>query len=202
MVDRVAQISQLNLGPGSATVLDRLNISTCFDIAAAYQALEELRIALASEANGPTRTRFLVVDPLTPLFAPILSAESSQGHAIMTTFMRQLSSVARTYSLTVLATNTSVQAHPQNPYSAFSTTTTKPALGPSFTFLTDETLWLSSAQKLKLQREPGTEIPGAEIFIAEVFRSHSTLCKTWCAFVIRHGVSFERFVLADHIQHG
>jgi hypothetical protein len=58
---------------------------------------------------------------------------------------------------------------------------------------------------------------GAKVFIAEVFRSRSQvgretdhccesrvdsvsvaqLSKTWCAFVIRNGVSFERLELPD-----
>lgn len=71
--------------------------------------------------------------------------------------------------------NTSVQSLPQNPYSAFHTTT-KPALGPSFTFLCDETLWLSSAHYLLTkEQQDSEESRDARVFIAEVFRSHSTV---------------------------
>ena len=52
---------------------------------------------------------------------------------------------------------------------------TKPALGPSFTFLTDETLWLSNAQNLLSKGQQDAETMGAKVFIAEVFRSHSTV---------------------------
>ncbi|KAF8518215.1 hypothetical protein JB92DRAFT_2121701 [Gautieria morchelliformis] len=196
-VERAADILQLNPGIGSETALDRLSITTCFDVATAHRALEELRISLGNKNEAPHRMRFLVVDPLTPLFAPILSATSSQGHAVMMTFMRQLGSLARTYALTGLVTNASVQSLPQNPYSAFSTTTTKPALGPSFTFLTDDTVWLSDAQNLLPKEKQDKKTMGTEVFIAEVFRSRSTFSKTWCAFVIRNGISLERFLLPD-----
>jgi hypothetical protein len=90
--------------------------------------------------------------------------------------------------------NNATASTSHNPHSAFSTTVRKPALGPSFTFLTDATLWLSRI------------CAGGDIYVAEVFRSRTTvglfqitdtykyLCysfkpsKTWCTFGIRQGV--------------
>jgi len=69
--------------------------------------------------NEEHRLRFLVIDTLTPLLAPLLSGTSSQGmlspvpsmvspfltftgHAVMVTFMRVVGSLARTYLFTNL----------------------------------------------------------------------------------------------------
>ncbi|KAF8525856.1 hypothetical protein BU17DRAFT_83362 [Hysterangium stoloniferum] len=189
-IERAAEIVQLHNGPGRETALDRLNIIQCFDIATAHQTLEDLQVSLAAEREITPRTRFLIIDPITPLLGPLLTATSSQGHAVMVTFMRQVASLARIYSLTALVTNNSVQSHPENPYSAFSTTVTKPALGPSFTYLSDDTLWLFDAQKLVTSNHPHQE---ARIFIAEVFRSHNTFSKRWDVFMMRNGVTLEPY---------
>lgn len=115
------------------------------------------------------------------------------GHAIMTSFMRQLRSLARTYSLSILVrgkTFTRAYSHlnllkvlngtsasaPHNPQSAFLTTTRKPALGPTFTFMTDATLWLA-----KRHQHPGgtgglAAQESGDNYVAELFRSRTMVC--------------------------
>lgn len=64
--------------------------------------------------------------------------------------------------------NAAARILPGNPEAVFETTR-KPALGPSFTFLTDATLWLS-------QRPPtGCTDKEATLHVAEVFRSRTTV---------------------------
>lgn len=58
--------------------------------------------------------------------------------------------------------NTSTKCTPHNPDSVFASTDRKPALGPSFTFLTDTTLWLAKR---------GSAEDGSATHVAEVFRS-------------------------------
>lgn len=65
----------------------------------------------------------------------------------------------------VINNATSSAPAPHNWYSAFSTTSAKPALGPSFTFLTDATIWIS-----RLRGTLGNDETGAT-HIIEVFRS-------------------------------
>lgn len=132
------------------------------------------------------RVRLVIIDSVTSLLAPSLSAVSSHGHAIMTTFMRHLRSMARSYYLAFLVriyiftygitlsnalqvVNNTSASPPRNPMSVFSSTVRKPALGPSFTFLTDCTIWLARHENTT-NAEAGTSI-----HVAEIFKSRSTV---------------------------
>lgn len=105
-----------------------------------------------------------------------------------------------TRKIQVINNATSVTPAPHNPRSAFSTTVAKPALGPSFAFLTDATIWLSQhGEKARTNEDRAT-------YIAEIFRSKTAVSlpllynvvvniyivpkrsRTWCAFRIRDGV--------------
>jgi RAD51-like protein 3 len=106
----------------------------------------------------------------------------------MTTFMRRLRALAQTFSLAILVSNAllivscppfllsprlkvinnATNATPNNPQSLFSTTTKKPALGPSFAFQSDATLWLARAPELDLE-------DGTVVNVAEVLRSRITV---------------------------
>jgi len=75
-------------------------------------------------------------------------------------------------SLWLQVVNNVVSAKPSNPGSAFATTVHKPALGPSFTYLTDVTIWLSNAQEAF-----GTEVD--ESFrIMEIFKARHVVRST------------------------
>lgn len=102
----------------------------------------------------------------------------------MTTFMQHLRSMARSYYLAFLVSaytfhvalsnsleivNNTSASPPHNPLSAFSSTTRKPALGPSFTFLTDCTIWLATHE------DTTNAEAGSSIHVAEIFRSRSTV---------------------------
>ncbi|KAI0787380.1 P-loop containing nucleoside triphosphate hydrolase protein [Fomes fomentarius] len=196
--ERVSSLLAQLKGPCSSTALERLQVSLTFDIEAAHEVLESIRQSFSNTgeqmggqtyAQGlePTQavTRCIVIDTITFLLGPMLSATSSQGHAIMTTFMRQLRAFADSYSLTIIVINNSTRMGPRNtgsanPEAVFETDR-KPALGPSFTFMTDTTLWLS-------RRPPGEQEEGATVHVAEVFRSRNTRSKRWAQFKIRNGV--------------
>ncbi|EIW57144.1 P-loop containing nucleoside triphosphate hydrolase protein [Trametes versicolor FP-101664 SS1] len=165
--ERVSTMLEKMDGEVSLTILERLQVSLAFDIEAVHEVLETLRQTLSSRSSYselPT-TRCIVIDSITPLLGSMLSATSSQGHAIMTTFMRQLRAFADSFLLTILVINSSTKILPSNPETVFETAR-KPALGPSFTFMADATLWLS-------QRPP--EEPQADddstMHVAEVLRS-------------------------------
>jgi len=70
------------------------------------------------------------------------------------------------HRIQVINSATSSAPVPYNQHSAFSTTVAKPALGPSFAFLTDVTVWLSHHYN---DGEDGTN------YIAEVFKSNNTV---------------------------
>jgi hypothetical protein len=70
----------------------------------------------------------------------------------------------------IINNTTSCYPSTSNPQSVFESTTRKPALGPSFTALTDTTLWLS-----KYDEEPMSNEDCFTSHAAEVFRSRTTV---------------------------
>ncbi|KAH9928751.1 P-loop containing nucleoside triphosphate hydrolase protein [Fomitopsis serialis] len=160
--DRIPPLLESYEGCAVSTTLERLQVALAFDIETAQDVLEMIRTTLSTHPDAPPVVRCVVVDTVTALLSPLLSAVSSQGHAIMTTFMRQLQTLAQSFSLTILVINSSTRCTPRNPDSVFATTDRKPALGPSFTFLTDTTLWLARHD---------TAEDGSATHVAEIFRS-------------------------------
>ncbi|KAH9481595.1 DNA repair protein RAD51-like protein 4 [Psilocybe cubensis] len=76
------------------TTLERVEVSLAFDIDGARALFEEI--------NLRAEIKFLVIDTITPLLGPLLSAASAQGHAIMTEFMQQLQSFSQSFGASVL----------------------------------------------------------------------------------------------------
>ncbi|KAI0733495.1 P-loop containing nucleoside triphosphate hydrolase protein [Fomitopsis betulina] len=161
------------------TVLERLQVALAFDVETALDVLEMLRTTLSSHPDAPPVVRCIVIDNVTAILGPLLSAVSSQGHAIMATFMRQLQDLAQAFSLTILVVNTSTKCTPRNPDSVFASTDRKPALGPSFTFLTDTTLWLAKREITE---------DGSATHVAEILRSRLVSSRKWCTYKVRKGI--------------
>ncbi|KAJ3504784.1 hypothetical protein NMY22_g17805 [Coprinellus aureogranulatus] len=118
------------------SVLERLQVSLAFDCDTLYALLDEM-----FESTIGARPRILVIDTVTPLFGPILSGITSHGHAVMTDLMLKLRTIANAFRCTVLVINNSTLKEPYD--ASKKNQERKPALGPSFTFMTDTTLWLS-----------------------------------------------------------
>ncbi|KAL4267073.1 hypothetical protein AB1N83_000677 [Pleurotus pulmonarius] len=97
----------------------------------------------------------------------------------MVGFMRHLRALAQSSNASVLVINdsTSNGNNQLNPNAVFPTTR-KPALGPSFPFLTDATLWIT--------RRDST-MTGCISHTAEIWRSKTTSSKRWCAFRSQNG---------------
>ncbi|KAI0300774.1 P-loop containing nucleoside triphosphate hydrolase protein [Russula brevipes] len=149
-----------------AELLTRLNIASAFDTATAARSIEALDTefdASSQPESRPRRFRIVVLDTVTALLGPQLSGISSQGHAEMTMFMRLLRTAAQEHGLCILVLNDATGAG-------------RPALGASFTFMSDATLWLT--------RSSGQD---RELRTAEVLRSRISATGSRCAFRIRHG---------------
>ncbi|KAH9998825.1 P-loop containing nucleoside triphosphate hydrolase protein [Russula compacta] len=113
----------------------RLIIAPTFDTATATRTIEALDTECGTSDKPESRAhrfRIVVIDTVTALLGPQLSGISSQGHAEMTMFMRLLRAVAQKHGFCILALNDATAAG-------------RPALGTSFTFMTDVTLWLARA---------------------------------------------------------
>lgn len=164
---------------GYPTALERLQVSLAFDIDSANVILD----SIASQAEVPL-THYLIIDTITHLLGPSLSYVSAQGHAAMVTLMRQLRFMARSHGLHILLINNSTSTltptnapatvaidgdRPQNPYSR------KPALGPSFTYLTDTTLWLSSVTQEEIVSDEAEKENRNSMIKVQVLRSRKTV---------------------------
>ncbi|KAF4599699.1 hypothetical protein EYR40_006798 [Pleurotus pulmonarius] len=91
LVDQVAELLTRHSGQGVATALERLHLSLAFDLDSAYQVLHSV--------HHPS---CIVIDSITPLLGPTLSAVSAQGHALMVGFMRHLRALAQSSNASVL----------------------------------------------------------------------------------------------------
>ncbi|KAJ3733885.1 P-loop containing nucleoside triphosphate hydrolase protein [Lentinula guzmanii] len=163
-------------------LLQRLHISLATDMESVQQIIRALDFQLALQASS-IQMKYIVIDSVTSLFGPYLSAVSSQGHAIMAAFMRYLRDFAKRYSVIILLINNATLMQPPstaraqttaevtNPRSVFASTIRKPALGPSFTFMTDATLWVSLWPAQEEDEEKFTT------HVVEVFRSKFSVSK-------------------------
>ncbi|PCH42226.1 nucleoside triphosphate hydrolase protein [Wolfiporia cocos MD-104 SS10] len=101
-VERIPPILESIEGQAKPTVLERLQVALAFDIETVHDVLEQLRSDLSSDPRPLPTVHCVVIDAITPLLGPRLSAVSAQGHAIMTAFMRQLRALAEAFSITFL----------------------------------------------------------------------------------------------------
>ncbi|KAF9265754.1 P-loop containing nucleoside triphosphate hydrolase protein [Marasmius fiardii PR-910] len=156
--------------------LERLQIATAVDIESIYQVLQVVTNRLRLPSSEHPRTRCIVIDTITSVLGPFLSPNSSQGHAIMTTFMRQLQSIARTHLIAVFVINnaTGIPRNQSNNVSMFPANVKRPSLGASFPFLTDATLWLSRPQTEIVDNVP------IHSTVVEVLRSRVSSSNLWC----------------------
>ncbi|KAF6757171.1 P-loop containing nucleoside triphosphate hydrolase protein, partial [Ephemerocybe angulata] len=118
------------------SVMRRLHVSLAFDAETLHAVLDEL-----FDSDSGARPRILVIDAITPLLTGIMSPFSSHGHAILADLMQRLRSIASQYHTTILIINDATVVNLLNVEDA--KRERKPALGPTFTFMTDTTLWLS-----------------------------------------------------------
>ncbi|KZS97895.1 hypothetical protein SISNIDRAFT_481773 [Sistotremastrum niveocremeum HHB9708] len=161
--------------------LDRLQIAHSVDTSELLSVLDLLRTYLTTDQTSDT-LRYVIIDSINTLFSPNLSSTSSHGHAVMSSIMHQLSLLARTFVFTVLVSNGSVPTMSHNPASSFCFSRSKPALGPTFTFLTDDTIWLTQAPDNKLLPQ---DDPKADLYIAEHIRSRTKRSRSWTLFCVR-----------------
>ncbi|KAK7049362.1 hypothetical protein VNI00_005963 [Paramarasmius palmivorus] len=190
--ERAAQIlASFNLAEKTiANALERLQIALAVDLETVQQVLQVV-IHRLSTSLTPPRTRCLVIDTITPLLGPYLSSTSTQGHAIMISFMRHLRSIARAYSVAIFVVNnaTGIPGSQPNPLSVFPDMVKKPALGASFPYLTDATLWLTS-------------LGSGDAYRVEVLRSKISQTNAWCEIVMEHGALLPEKVVHERTDEG
>ncbi|TFK40177.1 P-loop containing nucleoside triphosphate hydrolase protein [Crucibulum laeve] len=127
-----------------STALERLEVTLAFDI----DALNEILGDVFSTDPLTSQFRFIVIDSITPIISPLLDQTTAHGHAVMIDLMRSLREFCQTQSAVMLVINNTAAISQLNPEHR------KPALGPSFAFISDATLWLEL-------REPESAASGA-----------------------------------------
>lgn len=99
----------------------------------------------------------LIIDSITPIISAVMSRSQTQGHTLMTNFMQSLHLLTNRHHLctllinaavgTTLSTNPHPRQAPIDPVSIFVSTLGRPALGRTFTFLIDTSIFLSLVPK-------------------------------------------------------
>ncbi|GAA99736.1 uncharacterized protein L969DRAFT_104897 [Mixia osmundae IAM 14324] len=159
-------------------IFDKWEINTAFDPAACLLAIDS---SLKSLVDQSTRLRIVVLDGIDVLFNGLGNSGSTEQHAAMVTFMRDLQAIASSAEspLTVLVVNKAVNAGTEAPFSAFSTTKHKPALGPTFAQLARRTIWIAERASADPLARPDRV---REAYI-EVVRDRTGLAGTWAPFL-------------------
>lgn len=99
----------------------------------------------------------IIVDTITNVVSAMMVKSQVQGQALLASFMRSLQHLTSRYHICTILTNAAVGMNPsRNPeyqhgpredVSIFSSTMGKPALGKTFTFLIDTSVFLSTVPK-------------------------------------------------------
>ena len=99
----------------------------------------------------------IIVDTITNIVSAMMVKSQVQGQALLASFMRSLRHLTTRYHICTLLTNAAVgrnlsrnpeyQHGPREDVSIFSSTMGKPALGKTFTFLIDTSVFLSTVPK-------------------------------------------------------
>ncbi|KAF8876747.1 P-loop containing nucleoside triphosphate hydrolase protein [Infundibulicybe gibba] len=178
-----AMLSQHKTWCTALTALERLQVALIFEIEDLQVLLGDL-FQVGHYSSPDSQLRLIVIDAITPLLGPLLSGVSTQGHAIMSIVMRQLRELAQSFSLSVMVINNTTALIPGEAILGSTTLSRKPALGPSFRFLSDATIWLSITQQAALDSEQAL----TSIHSIEVLKSRYRPSGTQHAFKIREGV--------------
>ena len=113
----------------------------------------------ASQSNDlqSSSVGMIIFDPITGVVSAMMVKSQVQGQALLANFMRSLHHLTNRYHICTILTNAAVgkdlssnsryQRGPREDVSIFSSTLGKPALGKTFTFLIDTSIFLSVVPK-------------------------------------------------------
>lgn len=148
-------------------ILKRLKIMKIFDFVGLTEAVSEVKEALGLEVvRGPKATipdsqededelldlsatakpasyalspHLLIIDDISKVVGPLIKSNYAQGQALLASFMRSLSHLTKTHNLyTILTTDMTHYSHStEDTPSIFTSCTSRPALGKSFSLAVD-----------------------------------------------------------------
>ena len=114
-------------------------------------------ISLQGSGPGSGRIGMVIIDTITNVVSAMMVKSQIQGQALLASFMRSLHHLTSRYHICTILTNAAVGKNlstdpeyrhgPREDVSIFSSTMGKPALGKTFTFLIDTSVFLSTVPK-------------------------------------------------------
>ncbi|CAG8586536.1 12126_t:CDS:10 [Ambispora leptoticha] len=151
-------------------VLECIRVVKCFDVYSVMEVIE----AIGYNNNDHDKQeeniksefyqnlKLIVIDSISAVLSSLLSSSTSQGHSLMVSLMRMLLTLAKKRNIGILLINTSVHAYPNNQASAFASTITKPALGMTWTYLTNVQLYITDCPE-ELHETIGNNVGGPQV---------------------------------------
>ncbi|KAL2055919.1 hypothetical protein ABVK25_003561 [Lepraria finkii] len=140
----------------------------------------------------------IVIDTMTNVASSLMSTSQTQGQALLESFMRLLHHLTSRRHICTILTNAAVgltssnnpeyRRRPEDSVSVFSSIMGKPALGKTFTYLIDTSVFLSVVPKTAIDAviafgDRGDRVSFREAFILEVLKDRcGTRGGRWAAF--------------------
>ncbi len=142
----------------------------------------------------------IVIDSITNVVGSLMAKSQTQGQALLASFMRSLHSLTSRHHICTILTNAVVgltassnqeyKRRPEDNVSVFSSTPGKPALGKTFTYLIDTSIFLSTIPKTANEAaiaygNKGDESSFKKAFVLEVLKDRCGSREgRWAAFEI------------------
>lgn len=144
----------------------------------------------------------LIFDTITSVVSPVMSKSQIQGQALLTSFMRSLHHLTTRRHICTILVNAAVglnpsnnpehQLRPEEHVSIFSSTLGKPALGKTFTYLVDTSIFMSAVPRTSQDATTAFATSGElfrKAFIMEILKDRRGSREgRWAAFDIAEGV--------------
>ena len=147
-----------------------------------------------------SQVSIIVIDTITNVVSSLMSTSQTQGQALLESFMRSLHHLTSRHHICTILTNAAVgltssnnpvyRRRPEDSVSVFSSTMGKPALGKTFTYLIDTSVFLSVVPKTVNDAaiafgDRGDGVSFRKAFILEVLKDRcGTRGGRWAAFEI------------------
>ena len=197
VIEAVGELGEMRQGvpkvPGKAPR------KTMDEIGDSEEELDEEEDPPAEQASKDAgQVGLIIVDSITNVVSPLMAKSQTQGHALLASFMRSLHFLTSRHHICTILTNAAVglnassnQAYkrrPEDNVSVFSSTIGKPALGKTFTYLIDTSIFLSAIPKAGNDaaiaygnRDPASSFKSA--FVLEVLKDRCGSREgRWAAF--------------------
>lgn len=156
VIEAVGELSEMS--EGVARVSGEASRKTRDEIGDSEEELDEDEDPPADQVSEDAgQVGLIVVDSITNVVGSLMAKSQTQGQALLASFMRSLHFLTSRHHICTVLTNAAVgltassnqeyKRRPGDNVSVFSSTPGKPALGKTFTYLVDTSIFLSTIPK-------------------------------------------------------